>query len=193
MPASPEPRASRGLAIAGLGAVLLALAVLLWAGRAELPEHLARWSAHGQRASASIGYVRLSAELDATALGQHLGGLPLQCRPLEDGSICEAALAQADGVPATRLRATWHRAAQQNRLQTLEILVPWWAHHRSAAMLTQRLGPPSGNEALAASGERLAVLTWNLPQGRVLMARAPGWNPWRWSTLRWSAPGTPPP
>ena len=35
--------------------------------------------------------------------------------------------------------------------------------------------------------ERTPAITWALPQGTVAIDRAPGWNPWHWSTLHWIA------
>ncbi|KQP38008.1 hypothetical protein [Pseudorhodoferax sp. Leaf274] len=181
---SPEPRPRRSGAL--LLAALLALAGLLWAGRADLPAHLARWTGGAARAQATLDYARLSPTLDAAALARQLDDLPLQCQALADGSACEAALAQANGLPAALLRASW----QQGRLQAVDVLVPWWAHHRAVGMLTARLGAPGGHEVIAADGQRIAALSWSLPEGTVQVARAPGWNPLHWTALRWNA--TPP-
>lgn len=180
MPPRRNPEARRAPLAAGLA--LAALAALLWAGRAELPEHLARWFAGG-RAGIAVDYARLSAELDAAALARLVGGVALPCRDAAAGSVCEAALSEANGLPAAHLRATW----QQARLRTVEVDVPWWAHHDAVRMLTARLGPPvRADAALPGSGQAPGIL-WALPHGALRIDRAPGWNPWAWSTLRWAA------
>lgn len=182
---SPEPRPRRSGAL--LLAAALALAGLLWAGRAELGQHLAHWSGRNAHQTAVVDLTRLAPTLDASALARQLGQAALRCQPLDGGSVCDAAPARIGGLNAARLRATW----QQGRLQTVDILLPWWRHHAAAGMLTQRLGPPSGHTVLAADGQREASLGWDLPQGTVRLARAPGWNPWRWSTVRWRAADAP--
>ena len=164
-------------------AALLVVAALLWTGRAELPAQLARWSGAATRPNASLDYARLSPSLDAAALGRQLGGLSLPCQPQAEGSVCEAALAEANGVAAALLRARW----RQGTLQSVDLLLPWWEHHRAVGMLTERLGAPGGNEVVTADGQRLAALRWSLPEGTVQMARAPGWNPLHWATVRWDA------
>ncbi|WP_326535969.1 hypothetical protein [Pseudorhodoferax sp.] len=182
---NPEPR-PRGAYLPTALAVL-ALAALLWSGRAELPEHLARWFGDG-RARIALDLARLSPGLDAAALAQLLGGLPLPCQGSADGQVCSAALVQADDLPAAHLVATWRQA----RLQAVDITVPWWAHHGAARWLSARLGPPTGADAATPDDEDATPgIRWKLAQGTVQIARAPGWNPWAWSTLRWRAPGTP--
>lgn len=170
-------------------AAALAAAGLLWAGRAELPEHLARWSGSSAQVARLPDIARLSPTLDAGALARQLGTKALACRPVaDDGQVCETALAEAGGVAAARLRAAW----QRGRLQTVEILVPWWQHHPAVGALVQRLGPPSGNAHMGPEGRRLPALTWNLAQGTLVFPRAPGWTPWRWLQLHWRAADAPP-
>lgn len=178
---NPKPRPRRSGAL--LLAALLVLAGLLWTGRAELPAQLARWAGGGARADVTLDYARLSPALDAAALARQLGGPPLPCQAQGEAAVCETALATANGVPAALLRARW----QDGRLQSVDLLVPWWEHHHAVGMLTERLGAPDGNEVIAADGQHLAALRWNLPEGAVQVARAPGWNPLRWSTARWEA------
>ncbi|MGC3988019.1 MAG: hypothetical protein QM777_26680 [Pseudorhodoferax sp.] len=182
---SPEPRPRRSGAL--LLAALLVLAGLLWAGRAELPAQLARWTGAGARAELALDYARLAPALDTAALARQLGGLTLPCQAQGDASVCEAALARANGIPAAALRARF----QNGHLQSLDLLLPWWEHHRAVGMLTERLGAPGGSEALADDGQPLAALRWRVPAGTVQIARAPGWNPLRWATVRWDA--APPP
>lgn len=181
---SPEPRPRRSGALL-LAAVLL-LAGLLWAGRAELPEHLARWYGDG-RARIALDYTRLSAELGPAALARLAGGVPLPCQDLADGRrVCEAALTEANGLPSARLRASW----QQAQLQTTEVTVPWWAHHAAVRMLTLRLGPPVRADA-ALPGDAQSGILWALPHGSLVIDRAPGWNPLQWSTVQWRASPAP--
>jgi hypothetical protein len=178
---SPDARPRRS-ALLSLAAAL-AVAGLLWQGRTQLSEHWARWAGHGGDPAITLQWQRLSPELDAAGLARLLDGLPLQCRPAPDGSVCTASLGAVDGVLAAGLRASW----QAHGLQEIEILVPWWVHHQATAMLVQRLGPPGSDEAIAGDGQHPAALTWAAPGGTVLFARAPGWNPLQWSALRWSA------
>lgn len=179
----PEPRPRRSGAL--LLATLLALAGLLWAGRAELPAQLARWTGSGARADLALDHARLSRKLDPAALARQLGGLPLTCQAQAQASVCEAALARVNGLPAAALRARFEDA----RLQSVELLLPWWEHHHAVGMLSERLGPP--DEAVAADGQAVAALRWRLPAGTVQIARAPGWNPLHWAAVRWDAAAPP--
>lgn len=180
MPPRPLPEAAmRRTPLASLLG-LAVLAALLWAGRAELPEHLARWFGDG-RARIAVDYTRLAPGLEPAGLARLLGLAPLQCHAAEDTRICEAPLAEADGLPAARLRALWRQA----QLQSVEIDLPWWAHHAAVQRLSERLGPPArANPADTGRDPRIA---WDLAQGTLQIPRAPGWNPWRWRTLRWTA------
>lgn len=164
---------------------LAALAALLWAGRAELPEHLSRWFGDG-RARIAVDYARLSAELDAAALARLVGGVPLPCQDGPGGRVCEAALSDANGLPAARLRAIWAR----ERLEAAEVTLPWWAHHDAVRQLTARLGPPARADAALPNGAPPGIV-WALPHGTLWIARAPGWNPWHWSALQWRASAAP--
>jgi hypothetical protein len=184
VPPRRSPESRRAPLAAGLA--LAALAALLWTGRAELPEHLTRWFGDG-RARIAIDYSRLSAELDAASLARLAGGVPLPCQDLAGGQrVCEAALTEANGLPAAHLRASW----QQARLQTTEVRMPWWAHHDAVRMLTTRLGPPVRADA-ALPGSAQPGIFWALPHGSLRIDRAPGWNPWHWSALQWRASTAP--
>lgn len=180
-PRRPETRARRQLVAAG--AALLVLAALLWAGREELPDHLARGAGDG-RARLVPDYAALSDALDPQALAQRLGGLPLRCRDGAQGRVCEAPLMQADGQGAERLVATW----QDARLATVDLRLPWWSHHGMVRALTARLGPPARADAPAPDDAEAPAIAWQLAHGELRIARAPGWAPWRWTTLRWQAP-----
>lgn len=182
----PDTGARRSVALL-LGAAL-AMAALLWQGRAQLSEHIARWSG-GAHPTVTLDWKRLSPGLDAAGLARLLDRLPLQCRPVPDGSVCEAMLGEIDGLLASGLRASWRGQS----LQEVAVRVPWWTHHRATALLVQRLGPPGGDAPVAGDEQPGRALTWTLPSGTVSLARAPGWNPMAWATLHWGAAGTPRP
>ena len=185
---STERRSARrgwALALLSLAAVLgCILVAALWAGRDEFANHRAYLLGQTD-ARVAMDYAALSPAMDEAALQRQLGPVALLCRDVAGGDtrLCEAPLAQADGVAAARLRAT----LAQGRLQQLEVFVPWWAHHGAARTLTAHLGAPTavGPEP-AASGQPSEIL-WALPHGTLHTVRAPGWNPWRWSVLRWTA------
>lgn len=180
----PEARTRRRLAF--VGAAALALAALLWAGRDELPDHLAHRSGEG-RAQAVPDYAALSDRLDPAALARTLGELPLRCEQTADGRVCAAPLRQADGQSAERLVATW----QGERLVQADVRLPWWAHHGMVRALTARLGPPTRADAEAPDDAQAPAIAWQLDHGTLRIARAPGWAPWRWTTLRWQAAEAP--
>lgn len=180
----PEARARRLWTFAGAAA--LGLAALLWAGRDELPDHLAHRS-DPDRAQAVPDYAALSDRLDPAALAHALGGLPLRCAQTADGRVCAAPLRQADGQSAERLTATW----QGERLVRTDVRLPWWAHHGMVRALTARLGAPARADAAAPDDAQAPAIAWQLEHGTLRIARAPGWAPWRWTTLRWQAAETP--
>lgn len=183
-----ERRSARrgwGLALLALAAALgCILVAALWAGRDEFANHRAYLLSKAD-ARVEMDYAALSPAMDEAALQRHFAPLALRCRNDEgsDARICEAALAQADGVAAARLRA----ALAQGRLQQLEVFVPWWAHHRAARALTAQIGAPTTFDAKPAAADQPGEIHWALAQGTLHMARDPGWNPWHWSVLRWTA------
>ncbi|HVR53370.1 MAG TPA: hypothetical protein VMS38_26845 [Pseudorhodoferax sp.] len=183
----PEARARRLWTIAGAAA--LGLAALLWAGRDELPDHVAHRSGAG-RAQVVPDYAALSDRLDPAALARTLGApgeLPLRCAQTADGRVCTAPLLRADGQSAERLTATW----QGTRLVRTDVRLPWWAHHGMVRALTARLGAPTRPDAEAPDDAQAPAIAWQLDHGTLRIARAPGWAPWRWTTLRWQAAEAP--
>ena len=186
----PEPLTERPAARRGLALALLllagALAASLWAGREQLGSHLAWW-ASGADARIALRYPALSSALDEAGLRRHFAGLPLQCGDAPAGRLCEATLARADGVPAARLQLR----LQSGQLQSTEVSVPWWAHHRAVRALVDQLGAPTAYDRTASDPGPPRSMAWELPRGTLRVALEPGWNPWRWSVLRWSAAGAP--
>ena len=188
----PENGAERRTARRGWAVTLLALAAALgciviaalWAGRDEFANHHA-YLLGASDARVTIDYAALSPAMDEAALQGRFAPAALRCSDAEGDAtrICEAALAQADGVAAARLRAT----LAKGHLQQLEVFVPWWAHHRAAQALTARQGAPSAFVTPQARTDEAASLVWPTAAGAVRLDRAPGWNPWRWSVLRWAA------
>lgn len=178
-----EPaRPARG-ALALLAPMLLAgIALLGWAGRGEFASHRAWWSASA-RAHVTLPWQALHAGMTPEQLAERLGGPALACEATPQGRRCTAPLARADGLPAAALQAQWTAAGAGERLAQLELLLPWWQHHAAARALLPRLGGPT---ALLPAPAPQALL-WQLPQGQVRLARAPGWNPWHWTVLRWQA------
>lgn len=168
---------------------LLACTVLavLWAGRGEFGSHHA-YLLGGADARIAMDYASLSPALDEAALQRHFAPAVLHCVDAGSGGgrLCEAALAQADGVAAARLRAT----LAQGRLQQIELFVPWWAHHRAAQALTAQRGAPTAFYTPKTSADPPAALLWADATGTVRVDRDPGWNPLRWSVLRWVAGAT---
>lgn len=183
-----ERRSARrgwALTLLALAAVLGCIVVVaLWAGRDEFAKHQSYLLGEAD-ARVAMHYAALSPALDEAALQRHFAPAALRCSNDEglDARICEAALAQADGVAAARLRAT----LVQGRLQQLEVFVPWWAHHSAARALTTQQGAPSAFDTPEPGTDESASLVWPAAAGTVRLARAPGWNPWRWSVLRWTA------
>ncbi|KQP21771.1 hypothetical protein [Pseudorhodoferax sp. Leaf267] len=182
-PARPE--AWRGLAVVLL-ALACALGAGLWAGRGEFASHRAHLFG-GAQARIALDYATLSAGLDEAALQQRLAGAPLRCTNTAEARICEADLARADGLPAARLRAT----LQGGRLQQTEVFLPWWRHHQAARTLAATLGAPSAYDTDAPAPGIAPGIVWAFEQGALRIARDPGWNPWRWSVLRWTATARP--
>lgn len=183
-----ERRSARrgwGLALltlaAALGGVLIAA---LWVGRDEFSNHQAYLLGDAD-ARVALNYAALSPAMDEAALQRHVAPATLRCRDAEDSGtrVCEAALAQAGSVAAARLRAT----LGQGRLQQLDVFVPWWAHHGAARALTAQQGAPFAIDRPEPGDDQAERLVWPAAAGSVRLARSPGWNPWRWSVLRWSA------
>lgn len=178
----------RGWTVAGLalaasvaGTVVLAL----WAGRDEFATHRS-YLLGGDGPRVALDLAALSPGLDAAALQRQLAPATLHCQAAEDASglqVCDAALAQANGVPAARLRAT----LAPSGLRHLELFVPWWAHHRAARALTAQQGAPVAVVPQAPDSDGVRELVWAAGAGTVTLAAAPGWNPWRWTVLRWAA------
>jgi hypothetical protein len=186
--AGAERRSARrgwGLALLALAAAVGGILVLaLWAGRDEFSTHRA-YLLGDDGARVSIDYAALSPALDEAALQRLLAPAVWRCSDTEGGAarLCEAALAQANGVAAARLRAT----LRQGQLQQTEVFVPWWAHHAAARALTAQLGAPSAYDAQPSASAQAPSLRWTFAEGALHLPLAPGWNPWRWSVLRWTA------
>lgn len=181
--ATERRAARRGLAI-GLLALAFALAGALWAGRGQIESHRAWWFG-GASARIAMHWPALSPAMDEAALQRHFAGTSLQCSGASAQRSCTADLAQADGVAAARLLLT----LQAGRLRQAEVLLPWWAQHAAARVLSARLGAPTSIDAVAPAPGVPRALAWELPQGTVALPRDPGWNPWRWTAVRWVATG----
>jgi hypothetical protein len=180
--------ARRGWTAAGLTLTVCVAATVvlaLWAGRGEFATHWAHLLGRDAPRIA-LDLAALAPNLDAAALQQRLALATLHCQAADNASgvrVCDAALAQANGVPAARLRAT----LAPSGLRQLELFVPWWAHHRAARALTAQQGAPVAVAPQAPGPASGRELVWAAGAGTVTLAASPGWNPWRWSVLRWAA------
>jgi len=139
-------------------------------------------------------YAALSPAMDEAALQRHAPGLAWRCAGPQEARRCDAAIAAADGVPASALRADF----THGRLQSLALRLPWWRHHAMARALVRTLGAPDAFEHPAAPGTLEApdtpdapdgqdAIVWRLPGGSLRLPAAPGLQPLRWVELRWSA------
>lgn len=187
-----ERRSTRrgwALALLALTAALACIVILaLWAGRDEFGKHRA-YLLGEDGARLTLDYAALSPATSEAALQRQLAPADWRCTDAEGGDarICEAALAQANGVAAARLRVT----LRQDRLQQAEVFVPWWAHHAMARALIAQLGAPSTFDAAPPAPDQPRTIAWAFGQGTLRIARDPGWNPWHWTVLRWAADAAP--
>ncbi len=179
---SGAPVLRRTLLLALLAAGCM-LAALLWAGRGQLDSHRDRWLGPAG-AELAPRYAALSPAMDERALQRHLAGAALVCADAAAGERhCKARLAHADGVAASRLLAV----LVEGRLRAVEVWVPWWQHHSAARSLVTVLGAPTSHASATADTAELGSIAWEMPGGTVRIARQPGWNPWHWSRLVWTA------
>ena len=181
--AGPGTSVQRRTLVLSLLACGCMLAALLWAGRGQLDSHRDRWFGPAG-ADLALRYAALAPAMDEAALQRHMAGAALVCADAAAGERhCQARLSRADGVAASRVQAV----LAEGRLRTVTVWVPWWEHHSTARSLVATLGAPTSHANATAASADLGSIAWEMPGGTVRIARQPGWNPWHWSQLLWTA------
>jgi hypothetical protein len=185
-----------GSSLPTLLVVLVALvalsAALAWRHRDDLALYRSHWQSTQPPFEAR--WDGLSAATTEAALKAHFSGLPLQCTevPRVAGTfgdrICRAGLSRIDGVPALQLAAYF----DTERLVTIAIDLPWWAHHAALRGLVAQFGAPASIDLRPVDG---SVVVWRTRGGVVEMNRDPGLDPLKSGLLQWraDAPEEPPP
>ncbi|MES2999173.1 MAG: hypothetical protein V4787_00655 [Pseudomonadota bacterium] len=171
---------SWNIAVALLVAVFAAL-VFTHAGVSHV--YLKYFGAKSPRIA--VDYAGLSNDMDEKAALAHFAPLALRCmdEPKEinrlGDRVCHAALDAADEVPALTLALFF----DSGKLAHATIHVPWWAHHRLAKTLVEKLGAPEALNLAPVAGNRL--IQWRVKGGVVVFNRDPGWDPLDWSAVYW--------
>ena len=170
------------LAVPAAIALLVGLAALLWLHRDELP----LYSAHltGKLPAVTLRPHQLASTMDEAALRRHFGSLSWTCASDPRNAAarnCVAAVSSADDVAALSLTAR----LTNGRLQSAELLLPWWAHHTMLRKLVATLGAPALIDRQAPAPAVRRHVGWRVEGGTVLLDRDPGWDPLRASALIW--------
>ena len=163
-------------------ALLAGFAALLWLNRDALPLYKAHLT--GNLPAVTLRPNQLATTMDEAALRRHFGGLAWTCAsdPRDAAARhCVAAASSADDVAALSLTA---RLAN-GRLQSAELLLPWWAHHTMLRKLVATLGAPALIDRQAPAPAVRRRVGWRVDGGMVLLDRDPGWDPLRPSALTW--------
>jgi hypothetical protein len=186
---------TRGRSLPSLLLVLLALAVLsaalLWRHRTELSSY--RAYLQDNRPTVEGRFEALSAASTEAALLRHFAGLALHCEATVPAAgalgdrLCRAPLGRLDGVPALQLAAY----LDHDRLVTIAVDLPWWAHHAALRRLVEQYGAPLSMDLRPVEG---SVVTWRTRGGAIELNRDPGWDPLKTGLLQWraDAPATTP-
>ena len=196
MSAAPGRRGpARGRSLPSVLLVLLALAAvsaaLLWRHRAELGGY--RAYLQGDRPAVEARFEALSAASTAAVLRRHFAGLALRCEDAVPAAgalgdrLCRAPLSRLDSVPALQLAAY----LDHDRLVTIAVDLPWWAHHAALRRLVEQYGAPLALDLRPVEG---TVVTWRTRGGAIELNRDPGWDPLKTGLLQWraDAPVAPP-
>lgn len=74
-----------------------------------------------------------------------------------------------------------------NKLRSVAINLPWWAHKKALRYLRQQYGNPYVSQEMPYEGVRL--YGWRLSnEGGVFFPKDMPWNPFSWSSIFWSSP-----
>jgi hypothetical protein len=163
-------------------ALLVGFAALLWLHRDALPLYGAHLT--GNLPAVTLRPNQLANNMDEAALRRHFGSLSWTCTSEPRNAAarnCVAAVSSTDDVAALSLTA---RLAN-GRLQSAELLLPWWAHHTMLRKLVATLGAPAHVDRQAPVPAVRRQVGWRVDGGMVLLDRDPGWDPLRPSALTW--------
>jgi hypothetical protein len=155
---------------------------LLWLHRDELPlygKHLT-----GSLPAVTLRPHQLASTMDEAALRRHFGSLTWTCASDPRNAAarnCVAAVSSADDVAALSLTAR----LMNGRLQSAELLLPWWAHHTMLRKLVATLGAPALIDRQPPAPATRRQVGWSVDGGTVLLDRDPGWDPLRPNALTW--------